>query len=573
MPRLLVALVTVVFGTWFASRGQTTSPAAVDKPPTEVWSAKWLSISEALLLSAVVSLTVFLLQWRYGFNLGDEGWLWYISQRTALGQVPLRDFFSYDPGRYYWSAAIFTLLGRNGLFEQLLANYLFAIIGLALAYFSMFRAGLSRTARIAILLLLGVVIGFPRHKIYEQTLSLIAVAAIAYLFEAPQQLKRWFFSGVVIGLAAFFGRNSGVFCLIAVVVAFVVVRIRRDAPRLGRAVGAVVAGILIGYSPMIFMIVGVHGFAHPFLDSVLMTPRWSWSLKIPFPWHIHLRGLSGIDRLQARAVSWLCVAVPLTYAVVLWRGVRSRATPSGAERLSVAASSAGAGFLLHAFYTADFFHIAEGVVPFVVAAPALSLQLWRKGARPWSLTISCVTVFLILASWLPMEPLTQRLKSRAEDPAGEQQIDIDGKRFEVPAAQAEIMRTVGAAFQNCGAHNGGFLAAPFYPGLYAFLNTRAPAWDTYYLWPRSDQIQQSEIEGLQRNHTSVILLNPQFALNGRESLALARTNPKLVEFVQSHYRRSAVQLPEGFELYYSPQDCADITRRKLELTSASVKQN
>ena len=185
MPRLLIALVTVVFGTSFASRGQTTSPAAVDKLRTEVPPAKWLNISEALLLSAAVSLTVFSLQWRYGFNLGDEGWLWYISQRTALGDVPLRDFFSYDPGRYYWSAAVFKLLGRTGFFEQLLANYLFAIVGSALAYLAMFRAGLSRSWRISILLLLGIVLGFPRHKIYEQTLSLIAVAAIAFLFAAP----------------------------------------------------------------------------------------------------------------------------------------------------------------------------------------------------------------------------------------------------------------------------------------------------------------------------------------------------------------------------------------------------
>src|SRR5258708_21021733 len=161
MLRLLNALVSVVFGTSSASGGQTTSPAAVDKPRAVVRPAKWFNIFEAVLLGAAVSLTVFMPQWRYGFNLADEGGLWYRSQRTALGDVPLRDFFSYDPGRYYWSAAIFKLLGRSGFFEQLLANYLFAIVGLALAYFAMFRAGLGRTARVAILMLLGVMIGFP----------------------------------------------------------------------------------------------------------------------------------------------------------------------------------------------------------------------------------------------------------------------------------------------------------------------------------------------------------------------------------------------------------------------------
>src|SRR5439155_4875547 len=91
-------------------------------------------VQEAFLLSFLVAGTVFLVQWRYGFNWGDEGLLWYISQRTALGQVPLLDFFSYDPGRYYWSAAVFKLLRRDGLFEQIVANDAFGLLGLIAAY-------------------------------------------------------------------------------------------------------------------------------------------------------------------------------------------------------------------------------------------------------------------------------------------------------------------------------------------------------------------------------------------------------------------------------------------------------
>jgi hypothetical protein len=552
MPRLLIALVTVVFGTSFASRGQTTSPAAVDKLRADVPPAKWLNISEALLLSAAVSLTVFSLQWRYGFNLGDEGWLWYVSQRTVLGDVPLRDFFSYDPGRYYWSAAVFKLLGRTGFFEQLLANYLFAIIGLVLAYLAMFRAGLSRSWRISILLLLGVVLGFPRHKIYEQTLSLIAVAAIAFLFAAPQRLKRWLLLGFMIGLTAFVGRNSGVFCSIAAAIALVLLRIRGQSPPVTRVLGAVAAGIAIGYSPLLLMIVGVHGFASPFWSSILMTPSWSWSLPVPFPWHVHLRGLHGIDLLQARAVSWLCVAVPVTYAFLLWRAVRSKAELDGAEWLSVAASAAGAGFLVHAFYTADFFHIAQGVVPFVIAAGAFSAHLWRTAARRWSLTVFCGLAFLVLACWLPMEPLVQHLRTA---PESVEQIRIDGRLFEVEAAQAEVMKTVAAAFRRCGPDDGKFMAAPYYPGLYAFLNTRAPFWDTYYLWPRSDQAQQAHIDALRQNRTALILLNPKSAMNGRENLELVRTYPRLVEYIAGHYQRSDAKLLGGFELFYSPQEC------------------
>lgn len=559
--------------------GVTGSVAAGDQLSVRSQMRSWQLFAESVLLAIFVCLTVFFLQWSYGFNLGDEGWLWYISKRTALGDVPFRDFFSYDPGRYYWSTFIFKLLGRSGFFEQILANYLFAIVGLGLTYAAMLRIGLSRTWRILILLLLGIVIGFPRHKIYEQTLSLIAVAAVVFVFIAPRRINRWLLLGIVIGLAAFFGRNSGIFCFIAAVLAFAVLKLRRLEFPLARGVGALVAGLMIGYSPMIFMIAFVHGFAPSFFESILLTPRWAWSLPVPFPWHVHVKGLHGLDLLQARAVSWLCVFVPLTYAFLLWRAARKKRELSGTEWLATAASCVGVGFLVHAFYTADFFHIAQGVVPFVVAAGAFAAHFssadrikllsefagegartTHKNARRLSLIAFGILIFLVLACWLPMEPLVQHIRVKAHDPMSVEQTLINGRNFEVPAEQAELMRTVQTAFQNCGARDGGFFAAPYYPGLYAFLNTRAPTWDTYFLWPRSESTQQSEVASLQRNDTALFVINSEFAMNGRDSLRFITTNPQLLAYITSHYQHSDTNLPTGFRLFYDPAQCKNLTR-------------
>jgi hypothetical protein len=508
---------------------------------------------EAVALSTLVAGAVFLVQWRYGFNWGDEGWLWYISQRTALGQVPIRDVFSYDPGRYYWSAAIFKILGRNGFYEQLAANYLFGAIGLAVSYFAMLRVGVSRSWRIAILVLLGVALGFPRHKIYEQALSLVAAAGISFILTSPDRPRRWFFYGIAAGLAAFVGRNSGLYFAIAALLAFAFLKIVGASPPAVRSLGGLLLGIAIGYSPILLTAIRFHGFASAFVDSVLLTPNWSWGLRIPFPWHSHASGLRGIDSWQVRAVSWLCLAVPVSYCLLTWCGFRAHS--KGARTLATGASLAGAPYLHHAFYHADFFHIAQGVLPFVVGGGAFSQHLWTIGRRRWSLVCMCGLILIVLACWLPVEPLIQHLRAKANAPQLVDQIKISGRNFEIPAMQAQVMRTVEAEFRNCGSHDGGFLEAPFYPGVYAFLGTRAPVWDTWYLWPRSDAVQIKHIQALVENRTSLVLINRYASFDQQDWLQMGRTYPKLVDYILTHYERAGSALPAGFEIYFLPQRC------------------
>jgi len=508
---------------------------------------------EAAMLSAGAATFVFFIQWRYGFNWGDEGWLWYISQRVAMGQVPIRDVFSYDPGRYYWSAGIFKILGRDGFFEQLLANYLFGIFGLAVTYVAMSAVGVSRAWRITILALLAVVLGFPRHKIYEQTLSLVATAGIAFVLSSPEKLKRWFVYGIATGLAAFIGKNSGLYFGIAALLTFVLLRMSGMRMSAVRVFGWLLGGIIVGYSPMLLMAITLHGFASAFWHSVVMTRNWSWSVPIPFPWTSHALALRGLDLAQWRAVSLLCVAVPLTYAFVVWKGLRKRT--QGGQTLALGASLAGIPYLHHAFHQADFPHIAQGVVPFVVAAGVSSHFLWVHQKRRWSVASSAASCCLLLTSWLPMEPLVQHLRARAHAPESLAKIDLGGRKFEVTVQQAEVMQVVQVIFRSCGAVEGSFFEAPYYPGMYAFLRTPSPAWDTDFFWPRTDRIQQQEIDGLVQNKTSLLLINRDAMFDGHQWLKIAATNRRLAQYVFSTYQRASTKLPAGFELDVLPGSC------------------
>lgn len=511
-------------------------------------------ITEAALVCTLIGAAFLFSQSHFGYStrildLGDEGLLWYVSQRTALGEVPLRDFFSYDPGRYYWSAFIFKLLRGDGLFEQIVADDLFGMLGLFVTYIAMCRLAIDRKWRIATALLLGIALGFPRHKIFEQTLSLVAVAGVTFVLSKPT-LKRWFYYGVATGLAAFVGRNSGLYFVLAAILALAMLKYLHKIVSAPRALGAYVLGGTIGYLPMIVMVIAVHGFASALWRSILLNSKQLIPLPVPFPWRLHALGLHG---LQPFAVSILFIAAPATYGLLLFLLPRwgQGFDQSGERRLACGASIAGIPYLFHAFSYANFGHLAQASLPFVVASAALSAYLAKIGKLGLSLCVLLSLTGLVLACWLPREPALEYLRKRA----GYKPIEIQNTKFELLSEDAELLLASQNAFQRCGSRDGSFLASPTYPSPYAFLRTRSPFWEVYFIFlrlPRSEESQAKHIEALVQNQTSVILLNQA------DEQGMGVVYPRLLEYISTHYQPMKPAFPIGdFKLYYQPQSCGE----------------
>ena len=62
-------------------------------------------------------------------GLVDEGFQWYGVLRVREGEVPMRDFQAYDPGRYYWCALWSFVFGR-GIVGVRAAGAVFQALGL-----------------------------------------------------------------------------------------------------------------------------------------------------------------------------------------------------------------------------------------------------------------------------------------------------------------------------------------------------------------------------------------------------------------------------------------------------------
>lgn len=166
-------------------------------------------ILNTLFLAAFVVIGFFILEGNIGFNLWDEGFLWYGAQRVMLGEVPIRDFMAYDPGRYYYLAALMSLLGNNGIIALRIAVAIFQTMGLFVGLLLIARTVKKQNF---FYLLLSVVIlavwMFPRHKLFDISLSILLIGILAYLVQNPTS-RRYLFTGLCVGLVAIFGRNHG----------------------------------------------------------------------------------------------------------------------------------------------------------------------------------------------------------------------------------------------------------------------------------------------------------------------------------------------------------------------------
>ena len=505
---------------------------------------------EATVVCIFIGIVVFLSQAHFGYStrildMGDEGLLWYGSQRTELGDVPLRDYFSYDPGRYYWSALMFKMLRADGLFEQIVANDLFGLIGLFVIYILMCNLSLDRRWRIGTALLIGIAMGFPRHKIYEQALSLLAITGIALVLSRPGR-RSWFGYGLLTGLAAFTGRNSGLYFVIAGLLACVIAKSLGFERPTWHALSTYLVGGLLGYLPMFVMLLFVPGFPAAFLRSILLNSKQLIPVAIPYPWRLHSLGLYG---LQPLAASVLFMAVPLTYPTLLLLLPRMRSGLEGrGERvLAYAAAIAGTPYLFHAFSYARFGHLAQASLPFIVGCAATSALFWKTGWRTHSLYMSVCLTALILACWLPREPALEYLRARDRYKG----ITIGNTQFQMISEDVDILRASQIAFQRCGSREGTFLSSPTYPSPYAFLRTRSPFWEVYFILfrlPSNEAADNAHIESLSK--VSIVLLDEG------DRRALHMHYPKLYAYLVTQYQLWPTGIPTGdFHFYYRPQLC------------------
>lgn len=512
---------------------------------------------EALLVSIVLMGGAFLANAHQGLSWADEGLLWYGSQRVYAGEIPVRDFFSYDPGRYYWTAAFYSLFSNTSLRTTLIAGGAFASLALSLTLFTLAKAGVNRSWRWLLAVAICIAFTFPRHKIYEQSLSLVLACAIYFVLVSGASAKRWCLLGLVTGLAAVMGRNHGVFFLVgsSLTMGFLFLtqrKVLRSASFVSYS-----GGVVIGYAPIWLLCIFNTSFLHSFWSSLLKTAGWQIPLQIPFLWNVDLTSMSVPMKWHAIGVGLICLLIPATYFFsAIWVGGKHIVRLANRRHLMLASFSfAGIPYLHQAFDRADFGHIAQGILPGLgalvcICVLASSGERRIRGTQWLGISLLLITV----ATWAPYVPYARLSLLEAESPGSTSEFSMDGTIYRIERYQAALLRKVKQLQLACDVSDGQFLAAPHFPGLYAFLNIAAPHWDSYYVYNRSPELQRQHLAAMPE--IKLALIAPDATIDGLERLKFANMYGESLRYIEDKLERSPVEwFPYPLDIYVRSSSC------------------
>lgn len=490
----------------------------------------------SMLLMAVSLCTVALLfawQGHTDFNLWDEGFLWYGAQRVMAGEIPIRDFLAYDPARYYWAAALMRLIGSDGVVALRVASAASQALALFLALRLVNRPKnaihpekLGFVAAATVVLVMWM---YVYYKVYDVAASIALVAAIASVFEKPTAL-RYFGLGVCVGLVATIGRNHGVYGLVGCAGLVVFNGLgTRGLLALGlKPVAALLAGVVLGFAPVLLMMLWVDGFASAFMDSIYFlfeTKATNLPLPVPWPWRAQVLAMPLSFAAHGFLVGFVFIAALLfPFLSIAWL-VGQRLKGRAINPTFAAAALMSLPYAHYVFSRADVPHLSFGIFPLLVGCLVVLRNMQLK--LQWPLLASLVAASVALM--LPLQPGGKCLlvhKCVA--------IQVAGDTIRMPEKKAKEVELLKTLVADHVSKDGNILVTPSWPGAYAVLNKRSAVFDIYTLLNRSTAFQKKEIARIAAAKPELVIIVDE-PLDGGDAHSLEHTNPLIYEYVLANF--------------------------------------
>jgi hypothetical protein len=471
-------------------------------------------------------------------NLRDEGYLWYGVRAVLAGDVPLRDFQAYDPGRYYWSAALSPVLG-DGLLGVRAASATFQVLGLTAGLLVASRV-VRHPAALALLALALLLWMFPRHKLYESSLTMIGTWGVLRLLEAPTA-RRHVALGVLCGLAACLGRNHGLYLGLSALATTVLLARTCGARALAGRLGALAGGTLVGYAPLLGMMLLVDGFARGFVEATALLLAQGANLPTPYPWpwRVALDAPVLPLRLSQAAIAVAFLLPVLVYPAAVIATLRTRASAraegtSDARRVLLACLLVGVPYVHHFAVRSDLSHLAQAAHPLWLALVALPVLC---GARARLARGVAWGLLLVLTAGMTVgrhPAITERWR---EVQAELVEHDVGGgETVRIRSTLDRHLTRVEGMIEHFVGEDDVLFIAPTSPTFYPLLGKASPSWWIYFLWPASEELQRAVVAELEEAGVDwAMIVDKSFDADDR--FAFRETNPLVWAHLEEAFQR------------------------------------
>lgn len=497
-----------------------------------------------LAISVLTTLAFFLWEGAKGLNLWDEGFFWYGVQRVIQGEVPLRDFQAYDPFRYYWSAAVMEITGQDGMVALRATSALLQVLGLFCGLLAISQAARERSllpclTAAAIALAAWMI---PHFKMADIAASILLVGALTLLIAGPTA-RRYVLAGACVGFSAFLGRNHGMYGLAAAGACILWLNLNRiQGPTLLQGVLLFAAGVVLGFLPVVAMLLLIPGFATAFWDSVRFLfeiKATNIGLPVPWPWRADFSApTEAIVRDVMLGIFF--IVTPLFGVLALLRAILLRWQRRPVEPAFAASAFLALPYAHYAFSRADFYHLAFGIFPLLIGCFALVLAQPRVRSR-W-----LGTGFLLAASLLTMYGYHPGWQCRRAELCVA--VEVSGDHLRVDPATAKELEMIERIARQYAANGRTFVVTPLWPGAYSLLDRKSPMWEIYALFPRPAAFEEMEISRIKAADPGFALIY-DLALDGDEQLRFKNSHPLTYQYFVDNFQRVPNPLRPELELF------------------------
>ncbi len=476
-------------------------------------------------------------------DFADEGFLWYGSTHISQGQVPILDFQSYEPGRYYWCAAVFWVFGK-GLMSLRLAEALFQFVGLCFGLFALKRA-LTSSLSLLGAGLIAVFFMLVPCRYFSASLPLIALFFAVRLIEKPS-LRRHVAAGICTGLMVFLAINQSFYVFGAFLALMLYLNAKGCVQSAARKRLFFIVGIGIGLVPMACMFLMIPGFWESYLDRLTMIAsafgqgKANVSLPISWPWLVKWDAISrALPSFHARALEYanlfsggfIFIIVIVYYFISVPALIRFKKIQEPPKALFVASVFVGLFHLGHIFSRSDLVYMGEGIFP--VWAGLLAWQAWAQ-APVFKRMATGLVIFFSLAAFFAVGLRHNIIFKMMVPKGGMTWYSVGKDRIWLLHSDAEYCDSFKKLVTQYVKPEELILLAPLLTTFYCLLEKESPVYELYFHIAPSPATEERLLRQLEQKKVRWAIVG-NLQIDGHPEQTLPRSHPRLWEYLMRHF--------------------------------------